>query len=244
MALVPWKFADRHSKDTVFGYIKRIEKTFKKLNIPLGIQQICLEYYFWHEFFKTHDEHIEVNNNGTIAKGVTDNPMRSKMYGNQIIDLSDESMLKYIWIFYVAVNDVKDAEDFCVGLRNVKTGKPYGWTQSWRIWPGYCDWSDRGDKLTLILSTKKIVSRNKQTHRRENIRAHTLSLRVNERWPPETLEINDHGSYNLAIRMSCKNQQIELEHFTTVFDTHYGFAKSNSAVTYLKSVYKYVKTLM
>ena len=74
----------------VMGYIRRIESTYKELNIILDIKHICFAYYALYEYFADHVDKINVNSLKNIAQGTTDEDSWDIVCGSEIMDISNE----------------------------------------------------------------------------------------------------------------------------------------------------------
>ena len=84
-----------------YGYIRRIERKYKHLNIPMGIKDICLDFYLLFDFFAIHGDKITLNKDRNIATGTTTETTPNNVYGNEIVDLYDKSILHYRWRFKI-----------------------------------------------------------------------------------------------------------------------------------------------
>ena len=116
-----WKQADNETKSSVFGYIRRIEKSGKGWNIPLGIKYCCIDYYFLREYFTKHGDNIKVSKNKTLAEVSTNRHRRQTLYGNVTIDLAESDDVKHHnrwkWTFKVSQSD-PESFGFWIGINN------------------------------------------------------------------------------------------------------------------------------
>ena len=82
--------AKSYMEKLILGYIAEIEQEYRHLNIPNGIKKICLDFYKLRESFPLYGDNILVNQDKTIAMGTTTEIKGNTVYGDQIIDLTDE----------------------------------------------------------------------------------------------------------------------------------------------------------
>ena len=96
MSLSKVRDLDEKFVHTVFGYIRQEQKQANnKLKIPDDVTRLCLKYYLIQQYFANHDISQTV-----IAYPRMINRKRSiELRGNDVIDLDDTSITKYIWKF-------------------------------------------------------------------------------------------------------------------------------------------------
>eukprot|EP00483_Globobulimina_turgida_P010873 UN10894 len=95
---------DQRTIDIVFGYIKSLESLFKLTNMPEGIRQICLMYYYITEFFnnarpdcfKISQDKLAVTNIKYCTFG------RHTIYGKLWIPSTSKSIHKWTLHIHVA----------------------------------------------------------------------------------------------------------------------------------------------
>eukprot|EP01084_Bolivina_argentea_P026656 49590_1 len=81
------KRVDNHSKDLVFGYIRRIQNALSFRDIPPLVCHICLSYYYEDEFFSSAGTEVTISNDRmTIFKHANISGWSNTSYGNIWID--------------------------------------------------------------------------------------------------------------------------------------------------------------
>ena len=95
----------KRAKSIVFGYLHENEKELK-IKIPEEIKYICLDLYLLTDNFTAHGDDIKLNEGKDTASLDMRYPgcdfgRDQSIYGDIIIDGSDESILEYHWKFRI-----------------------------------------------------------------------------------------------------------------------------------------------
>ena len=73
-------------RDSVFGYVRSMEKQLSLCNVPALISYITLDYYYHNEYFAKYGKQVKLsNNNMTVTKQETLETKcshQNKTYGN------------------------------------------------------------------------------------------------------------------------------------------------------------------
>ena len=62
------------------------------MNLPIMIQYLFMAYYWIQEKFTIHEDEIEINESGTIAGRIRTETGFQTVYGNNVININDESV--------------------------------------------------------------------------------------------------------------------------------------------------------
>ena len=93
---------DQKAIDVVSGYIRQCQKLLPKNNIyytiPSLVEQMCITYYWIHEYFTVYGDNITLDKINNIASSILDEYNIETIYGNIIID---DKPIIYKWIFKI-----------------------------------------------------------------------------------------------------------------------------------------------
>ena len=96
MALSTLRKIDDRFVNTVFGWFRRCQcHISNKIVIPKEIKHLCLDFYLLQQYFEHHD----IQQTIVSYPKVINNNLHVTFTGNQVIDLDDTSITKYIWKF-------------------------------------------------------------------------------------------------------------------------------------------------
>ena len=93
---------DNRTKDSVFGYIRLMERELSFDNIPDLISFLILLYYYHNEYFAKYGEQVKVSNDNMIITNLIQYP-RCTVYGNTWIDTNIPQIA--IWKLKISVRD-------------------------------------------------------------------------------------------------------------------------------------------
>ena len=101
MSLAKVKAVDDRTKSITFGYCRKRMKELS-IDIPVMIQYVILLYYWIEEKFKFHGDCIKIAHPNRLSTDISkinneNNESYNAIYGNNVIDINDTSIVKYIW---------------------------------------------------------------------------------------------------------------------------------------------------
>ena len=234
MATTRWQRADSKTKLSVAGYLRRIERGSRKIQIPLAITCYCISYYYLKEYFTAHGNNITVNPSGNVASGKTVKHRFNVVYGNQIINASkslDMINHKYNWTFKISQTD-PDNTGFWIGINDSKKQmlndvhlavKSYYFTNdggmfgTFGLRRGKYPWRKEA-KIEMKLVGSKAFKHGcdrdlKPLERNEEICEWQIIFSINGQGADDLKVKVKPSTYHLAVLMSEKGQSIEILNF-------------------------------
>ena len=167
----------------VYGYNRGTETECTSLRIPNDVTKICLKFYKLCDHFTIHGDKILINAARNIASGTTTEPKLNIVFGDQVIDLEDDTISEYRWDFrifqlhtihpyYIGIADINKVEPDRVQL-NYCFNDTVCRTHEWDNWNGpIC-----GSELTLLIQIERRFKWNEDTQMKELDHIYTLCLR-------------------------------------------------------------------
>lgn len=233
-ALKRLKSAHKNFKFSVFGYLREREAD-GSINIPMMIKYLCLNYYLVVEQFTKHGPHMVVNNLKNTAKMIFESnnapsiihgESANTVYGDDVINLADESISEYKWIFKIT-GDL--SHSFAVGIDS--SNKKWindDFTEPWKNKCTFYAWdidAEMGD--VMLYDNGDDIKRTKINKYAED-KYHTVDMVLTLNMKDESLhfvfdqqEIQSHKNisldvkqYHMAIYMCIPNQEISLQEFS------------------------------
>ena len=228
----------------ISGYINELSQNLESIITPIEIADICLQFYRLHDYFTIHGDKIIVNKSRNIAIGTSINKTVSHtVYGNEIIDLDDKTIQKYIW--YLHIYEIQCLKGFYIGICNINHLKPnranltYRWNSITfnNFQPPFVR-NVHGCIVTLSLETKKKWIWNKQKRAKELVDKHILCMNGGDH-PQYRKEVKrEKGTkYCLGITLSDIKQRVDIIKFQVTNYPNY------DEMSGLQSVTEYIKTL-
>ena len=163
----------------VYGYNREIETEFTSLKIPKEIKQICIQFYNVSDYFTNYGDNILVNEAGNIAMGTTTKDVPNTVYGDQIIDLEDDTISKYRWEFKIFHLD--RSKPYYIGISTIDEIKPNRGRLVYSFSDLEChtiDWfgNVRGLRIGILIKVERIWRWNDETQTKELDHIHTICV--------------------------------------------------------------------
>lgn len=232
--------ADKEFKYPVFGYLRTYE-TNKSITIPNRVKYICLNYYLLREQFTKHGSNMKLNEAKNTVQQVR-NGYFNTVYGNDIINALDTSIIQYKWEFRIRGK----LHGFAIGIDGSKrkwsnhaftdihmnTSKFYSWIIDSNVGKvslfdsAYFDDCDDFDTVGEVKlfdpSDREFCNRDHDMTMVLDMKDHTLKFKFDDQEIVPHKNINlDIDQYHLAIFMTSNKQQITLKKFSTKCGTKY-----------------------
>eukprot|EP01084_Bolivina_argentea_P130047 229608_1 len=225
-SLIRAKQANQHTKNAVFGYVRRFQD-----KAPSIIQYLCLCYYLDMDYFSKHASHFTVNDRRDIVTSM----LKLGKYGFQKwgsvygdVAITNDSPVKFRWTFKILQSQFfrSDMSSIYIGIdsSNKTHYEGYFWNNvlnrnNWYAYGGsspyrYCDWIDYEN-----IPKGKPIRKDDIIKMEVNVVDKTISYTVNEEDLGIIFDniILEKRTYNLAICLTEENDSVQIINFEKQF---------------------------